>query len=304
MTDILAGNTDPQQNPFWGKFAAHRRERHAPAGGAQDRYQQRRQGPHRVRLHRAARPGRPRQPASTRWWSAPGPATRTAAPSRRRITRSSRSTSRRPMWQGFMDEATKTWPIQDFARPGGLVNADVDAWSGGKPTQFTTKTFKEIFIDGTVPGDDPIHVGSAGRHATRPAPTTCGTTAAPGCPRRRVSSTSRRSSRTNRSGWQPITTGLRRARQGVGVEGGPDPEEKTATSYFYNSIYHPYGKNWGAPFQPELDCGALPSPSPQLCMSPSRRSIRSVRRVGLPVADAIALAVTESVGDARGDVHA
>jgi hypothetical protein len=59
-----------------------------------------------------------------------------------------------------------------------------------------------------------------------------------------------------------------RAKKGVGVEGGPDPDVKTATSYFYRPGYTPYGKSWGAPFRPDLDCGALPSPTPQLCVSP------------------------------------
>ena len=53
MTDILAGNTDPKQNPFWGEFAIRTVGRQPPAGDAQDGHQQRRQGPRRGRLHRA-----------------------------------------------------------------------------------------------------------------------------------------------------------------------------------------------------------------------------------------------------------
>ena len=58
VTDILAGNTDPRINPVWGKFNVRNERGPAPPGDAQDRHQQRRQGPHRLRLHRAAVRGR------------------------------------------------------------------------------------------------------------------------------------------------------------------------------------------------------------------------------------------------------
>ncbi len=54
VTDILAGNTDPAQNPVWGTMHLDQRHRPAPSRGAQDGHQQRRQGPVRLRLHRAA----------------------------------------------------------------------------------------------------------------------------------------------------------------------------------------------------------------------------------------------------------
>ena len=49
----------------------------APPGDAQDRHQQRRQGPQRLRLHRRARAPRSGRTASTPWPSAPGTATPT-----------------------------------------------------------------------------------------------------------------------------------------------------------------------------------------------------------------------------------
>ena len=288
MTDILAGNTDPEQNPFWGKFDA------APTRTATRRPAAFKTGTNndakdldRVRLRRAARRRRPRQPASTRWSRRCGPATPTAPSCRRRTTRSSRSTSPRRMWQGFMDEATKSWPIKDFDRPGGLVKADVDAWSGGKPTQFTTKTVKEIFIEGTVPGDDTIHVGMHGHHRSPTGTTTCGTRAAPACPRRRASSTSRHVE-ADQPDWRAANNDwIARAKQGVGVEGGPDPERQDRDQLLLQPLLHTLRQELGraVPARARLrpgchrrrrSCASLPIPttdpfgSPFLvCPSPS-----------------------------------
>ena len=50
MTNILASNTDPKQNPIWGEFAVRAADGTRRPGDAQDRHQQRRQRPRRVRL--------------------------------------------------------------------------------------------------------------------------------------------------------------------------------------------------------------------------------------------------------------
>ena len=93
VTDILNGNTVRSINPFWGKFSITGPGR-PPAGDAQDRHEQRRQGPQRLRLHRPAdvrRPGRRRLRPRRR---VPGTATATTPWCRPPRTRSSRSTSR------------------------------------------------------------------------------------------------------------------------------------------------------------------------------------------------------------------
>ncbi len=61
ITDTLAGNTDPSINPFWGQFELTGANGAAPAGRAQDRHQQRRQGPQRLGLHRRPVVGRPQE---------------------------------------------------------------------------------------------------------------------------------------------------------------------------------------------------------------------------------------------------
>ena len=64
-----------------------------------------------------------------------------------------------PMWHGFLQEVTQSWPVRDFGRPPGIVDAEVDAWSGGTPTEFTAERVTEVFIEGTVPGPDNTKVG-------------------------------------------------------------------------------------------------------------------------------------------------
>ena len=55
---------------------------------------------------------------------------------------------------------------------------------------------------------------------------------------------------------------MKRAAKGPGVRGGP---ERTATSYFYNNQFHPYGRSWGAPFAPRTKCPLAPPPELPIC---------------------------------------
>jgi hypothetical protein len=55
-----------------------------------------------------------------------------------------------------------------------------------------------------------------------------------------------------------------RASRGVKVRGGP---EGTMTMYFYNTVFHPFGANWGGVFAPTRVCEPLPPPptEPPVC---------------------------------------
>jgi membrane peptidoglycan carboxypeptidase len=64
-----------------------------------------------------------------------------------------------PIWQGILRDATKGWAVNDFRRPKGLVDATVDAFTGFRPSPWSKVQVKEIFLEGTVPGDDPWIVG-------------------------------------------------------------------------------------------------------------------------------------------------
>ncbi len=60
-------------------------------------------------------------------------------------------------------------------------------------------------------------------------------------------------------GSRRTRAGSTRARKGAGVHGGP---KGTATAYFYDPSFQPYGGSWGAPFPPSRSCDQAPSPSP------------------------------------------
>jgi 1A family penicillin-binding protein len=56
-----------------------------------------------------------------------------------------------PIWHDFMLEALKGKPLQDFARPDGLIDLYVCATSGLLPTPYCPYTKREVFIAGTQP---------------------------------------------------------------------------------------------------------------------------------------------------------
>jgi membrane peptidoglycan carboxypeptidase len=59
-----------------------------------------------------------------------------------------------PIWHDFMTLALKDRPPQDFPRPDGLVEAEVCALSGQRPTINCPHRRREWFIAGTEPGAD------------------------------------------------------------------------------------------------------------------------------------------------------
>jgi penicillin-binding protein 1A len=267
MTNILSSNTDPQQNPIWGAFAVKatdgsRRPATIKTGTNND-------AKDLVAFGYTAPPDDAGRAAGeyalvVGSWNGNSDGTPVLRPDNPVFSTDVAA----PTWHGFIQEATADWPVQDFAQPPGIVTADVDAWSGMKPTQYTTKTVKEVFIDGTVPGDDttkqPLQVvtdpagntllwvdGCAG------TPTTQGFLALEGV-------------EAGHPDWQAANLDwINRARQGPGTPGGPDAQIQTKTSYLFNARYTPYGKSWGAPFAPTATCVAGPSPSPSASPSES-----------------------------------
>jgi hypothetical protein len=169
-----------------------------------------------------------------------------------------------------MREVTTDWTVTDFARPAGIVEADVDAWSGGRPTQYTTQTVREVFIEGTVPGDDTTKV--ALQVVPNPLVPETYVLWVAGCPA--VPETkgflALEGVEPGHPDWQAANLDwIARAKQGPGTKGGPSPVQKTETSYIFTNRITPYGKSWGAPFAPTDTCLALPSPSPSFSESPS-----------------------------------
>ena len=156
MTDILASNTNPQQNEIWGQFALQgpggRRPATLKTGTSQDANDL-------VAFGYVAPPTDADKQAGeyslvVGAWAGNSDGSPALTPDNPVLSTDVAA----PMWHGFLQEVTANWPIQDFQRPPGIVDAEVDAWSGMRPTQFTTKTVHEVFIDGSVPGEDTTKV--------------------------------------------------------------------------------------------------------------------------------------------------
>ncbi len=244
MNDILAGNTDPKQNPYWGKFQIKRDGTRRPAalktGTTNDTKDLAAYG-------YLAPPEDPAAPAlAVGVWMGNSDNSETKG------VFSLESTA--PLWQAFVSEVSEGLPIATFPQPDGIVQARVDAFSGLLPGPFTTKTVNEYFIDGTVPTRiDDTKVGLDIDLAT-------GLLWQEGC-----SGPMETQGYLDLSGvelgfpkWKPFTDDwIARATKGPGTRGGPD---KTRTSYFFNNSYNPYGRTWGAPFAPTETCTPLPPP--------------------------------------------
>ena len=271
MTNILASNTDPKQNPIWGNFAVHtadgtRRPATLKTGTTQDANDLVAYGylPPPDDAARAAgeyalvvgvwngnSDGSPVLTAQN-----PVLSTDVAAPT----------------WQGFTQEVSQDWAVNDFPRPDGIVEADVDAWSGGVPTQFTTQTYHEVFISGTQPtAPDTTKVGM------QVVPDANGdqTLWVDGCAGTPVTSgfLNLDNVEADHPDWHAANQNwIARAMQGPGTAGGPDPLVPTKTSYIFDPRNTPFGKSWGAPFPPTTTCAQAPpslSPSPSIEASPS-----------------------------------
>ena len=229
VADILQGNTDPRQNPIWSKVL------------------QVRNGPHGSRRPAAAKTGTandardlatygflaPPKPGS----NAPGLAVGIWMGNSDHSNPRSRNpaislSAAAPMWHAFVNEYSAKWPVTNFARPAGIVNARIDAWSGGRPGPWTRDTVVEKFIAGTQPGHSSID----------PA----GLLYARACGGWRVDplKAERGPSRWN----DDVANWMARARRGVGVAGQFD----SRTAYFWGR------SGWGGTIM-----GPCPKPKPK-----------------------------------------
>jgi peptidoglycan glycosyltransferase len=239
ITDILSGNTNPKINPFWGKFQVDGPDRRRPAtlktgtnNDAKD-----------LNAYGYIAPPTEADRAAGAYALAVGVWNGNS-------DNSLVSTPKAPLfsidvstyvWQGFLQEASANWPVEDFAAPAdGLTQADVDPWTGllaspGGPS------IKEWFIAGTEPRD-------------RLSPGVCG------------EAVLGQVGYEGRFGnWMAADQDwLRRAEIGPGTAGGPD---RSRTSYFYDGRFQPFGKSWG-PLLGGEGC-ASPSPSPSCVPLPT-----------------------------------
>jgi membrane peptidoglycan carboxypeptidase len=148
VSDILAGETDMCQNPFWASILELRN------------------GPGGKRRPAAVKTGTADNNMDFGAYGFLAPPKDKAAPGLAvgiwmgNSDHSAPRTNNPPtsltaagvVWHAFVREFSKKWPNADFPRPGDIVRATIDRWSGGKPGPWTHGTVQEWFINGTQPG--------------------------------------------------------------------------------------------------------------------------------------------------------
>jgi membrane peptidoglycan carboxypeptidase len=219
VTDILSGNTNPKINPFWGKFALT--------------------GPKNVRRPATLKTGTNNDAKDLNAYGFIAPPTDAGRKKGEYALavgawngNSDNSVVGKVfsidvttfVWQGFLQEATKAWAVNDFAKPDGLVQVKIDAFTGLKP-QPGAKTVDEWYIktnDVDTTPKDTIPVGACGQAVLD----------SPGVYEH------------NYKNWMTADLDwLNRARFGPGRAGGVN---RTMTAYFYNGQFQPFGRSWGA----------------------------------------------------------
>ena len=261
VTDILAGNTDPKTNPFWGKWritdgvtGSRVRPAAYKTGTTSDNRDVHAYG-------YLAPPSSTKLPAlvASVWMG-----NSDNSPNRGKLSLDTSA----PLWSAILSDAAKGLPIEGFARvkPKGLATAQVDAFTGTRPGPSTRAVVTELFIAGTAPAA-PQSVG-----VTRNVDAASGLLWQDGCAGPMVTRVFVDYSRLEARypGWQRADTAWQaRAAGGQGVGGGP---KGTRTAYFYGGGFNPFGFTWGGSFPPTRVCSPAP-PSPR--SSPGKTAISS-----------------------------
>ena len=242
VTDILAGNTVPSVNPFWGEFRiAGPEDRRRPAtlktGTNNDAKDLNAYGyiapPTRAQRESGA------YALAVGAWNGNSDNTEVSTPQNPLFSIDVTTY----VWQGFLQEASAEWPVRPFQPPEeGLTQAVIDPFTGFL-ARAGQEGVEEWFISGTEPtarfpndvcGPDALgEIGYEDRFAA----------------------------------WlEADRDWLERARRGPGTVGGPND---TRVTYFYNNGFNPFGRTWGplmgrdcASPTPAATCYPLPSPDP------------------------------------------
>ena len=218
VSDVLQGNTDPKQNPIWSAALEIRNGPH---------------GEHRPAAVKTGTANDARDLATYGFLAPPVNPTAAAIAVGIWMGNSDHSnpkspkpatslTAAAPLWRAFVRDLTAKQPVATFRPPKGVVQATIDAWTGGAPGPWTRATVTEWFINGTQPGS-PREIDQAGLLYTR------------ACGGWRVDPLR---AELGPKAWDPdVSNWLARARRGVGV-GGP---YGTRTAYFWSRT------GWGGP---------------------------------------------------------
>ena len=257
MTDILKGNTDPNQNNWWSQYKLAQGKTRRPAAlktGTTDQTED------LFALGYVAPPDDPNAPAIVAGvWA--GNSDRTPGHSVMSLELAA------PLWHAFMQDVTEGTPVTDFKQPGGLTWVNVDAYSGMLPGPYSAKTVREVFINGTVPTQvDNTKVPTDIDTVTN----TLWTWDCPGLKDTRSTLDLSQVDSGNPRFQSFDQIWIARARTGVGKRGGPN---NGYTMYFYQTgFWTPFGATWGAPFPPTRRCTSTigsPPPSPSETPTPA-----------------------------------
>ncbi len=230
MTDILADNTDPAVNPFWGKFAVPAGENRRPAtlktGTNNDAKDLNAYGYIAPPTEEGRAAGE--YALAVGVWNGNSDNTPVSTPQNPLFSVDVPTF----VWQGFLRQATNEWAVNDFTLPDNLVTVAVDPWTGLLPAEGG-RSVEELFIPGTEPK---TRVGRSGG--------VCG------------DAILNEAYESRFDNWMAANRDwIQRARRGPGTRGGP---ENNPTTYFYNNSLNPYGRSWG----PLLSGGACGTPEP------------------------------------------
>jgi membrane peptidoglycan carboxypeptidase len=254
ITDILAGNTIPSVNPFWGKWrvtdgVAGSKVRPAAykTGTTNDNRDVHAYG-------YLAAPSKKQLPGLVAgvWMG-----NSDNSPNDGKLSLDTSA----PLWSAILSDVSKGMPIEGFGRtkPKGLVTATVDAFTGMKPNGATRKTVEELFLPGTAP------TASARYSRTIDVDEASGLLWRDGCvgPMVARSFVDYSKAESGFKSWQKADAAWQaRAAKGPGVAGGP---KRNRTAYFYGGGFYPYGRSWGGSMPPSKRCPIAPPP-PSVCV--------------------------------------
>mgnify|MGYP003332438686 FL=1 len=252
VTNIIAANTDPAQNPVWASrrlIAANGKRRPATfKTGTTD------QAKDLAAFGYLAPPANPdAQHLVTGVWTGNSDATPATVLS---------LSAAGGLWQSYFTEITRDLPIAQFADPEGLESVVIDANTGELPGPCTTATVSEYFLPGTAP------TTSCSIFRTLTVDSASGLLWDSSCTGTQIQKEFMDLSllETEWPTWQAANIEWAdRARQGINVIGGA---RLGATTYFYESYWRPNGNTWGGEIAPIRSCSA-PAPTPPPTPAPS-----------------------------------
>jgi membrane peptidoglycan carboxypeptidase len=252
ITDILAGNTNPKTNPFWGEWAVYDGGTRRPAAYKTGTTSDNRD------VHAYGFLAPPKDPKAPALVVGVWMGNSDNSPDSDTLSLGSSA----PLWSRILTDVSHGLPVTDFQRPKGIVEKQVDAITGMLPGPYTSKRISELFIAGTEPTQsDDFH------HAVE-IDAASGLLWQDGCvgPKRVVGAIDYSQIDAGRPNWQKADNNwLKRAAGGAGRSGGP---KGTHTAYFYGTGFYPFGRTWGGIFAPSGLCPLAPPPTPPPCDNP------------------------------------